>query len=568
MVEVPNQVSVARVRQVRMEAMRNMLLAFVCWGCCWACGGANAGAPSGNAGGTDPAGGTGSASQGNGGVGAGAGTGSIGGAPRELGGGGATGSSGAASGGGGAKQSPVGTERFRYGFNGGYPNPAFTDVDLGLLARKAGATSERVSLPMTHLVKWGYTIEVNDIKANSAAGMGSLIGFLTQPTKDISTAPTTAADWELAYYIPQNLYEPAVKDGKINPGNPWANYVYQTVTTYHDAIKVWEIWNEPDWVASYKTAERWGTVPPQKTELPRFNGSIFDYVRMLRVSKEAALLADPEAKIATGGLGYSTFLDAIFRYTDEPSAGSITADFPATGKAYVDVVSFHYYPIYAAGNSDIGVAGFLAQKEAMAAVVAKAGASVGWECTETGAPHLGIDKYPGGEGYARNYLMKAMLLAPTVGLSGLHWFVLSDGAESGASSDPYDFMGLYAPVGKLTSPKEAVLNGAGRAYLTLTTLFDHATFDPSATQLLIDQLPKSARAVAYLGEDKKARWALWATATGQTEADELPVVLKSSTAFTRYAFDALSSGLKSTLTPQGNQISLTLTGEPALLVEE
>ena len=52
-------------------------------------------------------------------------------------------------------------------------------------------------------------------------------------------------------------------------------------------------------------------VAPKAADLPRFNGSIHDYVRMLRVTKEAATKADPAALIATGGIGYPTFLAAL-----------------------------------------------------------------------------------------------------------------------------------------------------------------------------------------------------------------------------------------------------------------
>ncbi len=75
------------------------------------------------------------------------------------------------------------------------------------------------------------------------------------------------------------------------------------------------MWNEPDWTPDWHTVDRWKTNPPTATELPRFNGSIFDYVRMLRVTWQAAKKADPNALVATGGVGYPPFLDAILRYT-------------------------------------------------------------------------------------------------------------------------------------------------------------------------------------------------------------------------------------------------------------
>ena len=256
---------------------------------------------------------------------------------------------------------------FRYGINGGFPNPKWNDGDLAHLEAQRGCNSQRVSLPETHLARWGWDIELADLSTYRSLGLTGHVGFLTSPTREHSTAPASAADWELVYYIPKNLHEPVLKDdGSINPDNYWGSYVYQTVKTYKDYIKIWEIWNEPDWVSDWQVTESWGNRAPVSAELPRFNGSIFDYVRMLRVSKVAALLADPKAKIATGGLGYNAFLGAALRYTDNPVDGSVTEKFPAKGGAYVDVLSFHHYPVYTKGNSDSALDGYLSQVDGFA----------------------------------------------------------------------------------------------------------------------------------------------------------------------------------------------------------
>jgi hypothetical protein len=64
-------------------------------------------------------------------------------------------------------------------------------------------------------------------------------------------------------------------DKKINPKNPWANFVYEAVSRYKpggtlaeesgwtgdEGIRVWEVWNEPDWVVWHSsildTAASW-----------------------------------------------------------------------------------------------------------------------------------------------------------------------------------------------------------------------------------------------------------------------------------------------------------------------
>lgn len=104
------------------------------------------------------------------------------------------------------------------------------------------------------------------------------------------------------------LNEPIFADGSdfpgadktINPENPWAVYVYETVSRYMPGgelaqtgaipsgagIRVWEVWNEPD--------------------LPAFwSGSVRDYARLLKVAYLATKHADPAAQVMFGGLLYN-----------------------------------------------------------------------------------------------------------------------------------------------------------------------------------------------------------------------------------------------------------------------
>lgn len=486
--------------------------------------------------------------------------------------GGAAGSPGGSDVNGGIGATPGGTitsSSFRYGFNAGYPNPAFSDQDLAKLGIAAGVTSERVSLPESHLDRWGYEIEVADVKAYHALGMGSLVGFLTSPIRAHSTAPVSVADWELVHYIPANLYEPVLgADGAINPQNYWADYVYRVVSIYHEWIQVWEIWNEPDWVSDWALTQQWPSRAPVASDLPRFNGSIYDYVRMLRVSREAAKLADPNALIATGGIGYPSFLDAVLRYSDEPTSGKIDEAHPKTGADYIDVVSFHHYPIYTAGNSESALESFLGQKAALELVTEAHGRTYAWECTETGAPHRAVGTFPGGDEYARNYLMKAMASAHEIGMSGLHWFVLSDGAAAGASDDPYSFMGLYHPVGSLSAASEARLTDSGVAYRTLTSLLSGASFDAEKTSAIRSSLPSNVRTVAYLDADRRTRLVLWAAAAAGSESASQDVELTSERDWVQFAWDASKTSTSVPVSSRGGTVTLTVLGSPSIVFEQ
>ena len=397
---------------------------------------------------------------------------------------------------------------FRHGMNDGHINGAWTDNQGGALGAAAGADSNRMKLPEYFLAQWGADIRVDAAKSYQAVGMSNLVCFLIGPTAAHSTDPSGT---NLEAYIPKNLYEPIfTSDGGVNPDNYWGAYVAETVTAYHPYVKIWEVWNEPDWVSDYNLTLGWATKAPTKADLPRFNGSIHDYIRMLRITYAVAKKIDPDAQIALGGIGYPTFLSALLRYTDNPDGGAVTSDFPRKADAYFDVLNFHYYPLYTPGNSDAGSDGMFALRDAFQAELTKAGVTgKTWNATETGAPRVQLGAFPGGEAYARNYLLKVMLRAHLEKLLGLDWFLLSDTA----GNDPYNYMGLYFNIASLGDPSQAMRTQTGTAYTTLGALLKGATVDETRTAAL--QLPANARGGAFHTTDGKTILALWATGSDE-----------------------------------------------------
>jgi hypothetical protein len=483
---------------------------------------------------------------------------------------GSQGSGGQGSGGGGAGGggSSLGGH-FRHGVNYGYV-PGVTDEQSGILARRAGANSARISLPERHLETWGYDIEAADNASYVKNGITSTVAFLSGPAAAHSSAPPGTPDWELDHYIPKNLYEPIfLDDGNVNPNNFWANYVHKTISTYKPWIKIWSVWNEPDWVADWQATQTWGTEPPTKEQLVRFNGSIFDYVRMLRITREVAKKADPEAKVAVGGLGYPSFLAAVLRYTDDPSGGAVSADYPEKGGAYFDVVDMHYYPIFSPGNSDQGADGLVALKKEFQAVLDAGGASAKeWIVTETGAPHVAVQGQNSGPEYARNYLLKAMIKARTEGVSGVDWFILSDGKDPGAG--PFEAMGLYSNLEGIASVDQAVLTDTGEAYATLGKLLDDARFDPASTQALA--LPAGVEGAALrVSADPGAKRAfvLWVRPASGGEDAMASYDLAVPGDVRVYAWDSVKNGDASVLIANaGGKVTLSLGGAPQIVIEE
>lgn len=452
---------------------------------------------------------------------------------------------------------------FRYGINLGHRNADWGDAETATLAAQAGARSMRVKLPAMHLATWGYDIEVGDLEAYASLGMRDHIGFLIgSESVELTVAPEGSEDWQNEYYLPRNLYEPVtLGDGSINPDNYWASYVFRTVDTYQSWIQLWHVWNEPDWVADWSVTESWTTSPPSAADLPRFNGSIFDYIRMLRVTREAARAADPNALIATGGIGYPSFLSAILRYTDNPVDGSVTADYPQTGGAYVDVVDFHYYPIFSPKSSDGSVDGLVAAKAELAQVLTDADGSVaGWNVSETGAPLAPTSQYPqvGGAEYARNYLLKAFVVAQAEEIGGVDWFILSNGAA--ASDDVFDHMGLYEDIAFLASPDEATKTDLGRAYTTLGTELAGARYDATASAAL--GLAAAVRGACFTREGARVI-VLWARTPETGEAATASVSLATETGFDVVAWDGTTTAADAT----GGAVTLELTGSPVVLRE-
>ena len=151
------------------------------------------------------------------------------------------------------------------------------------LIQYAGFNSMRKKLPEQHFDNWGYGIELGVCEVNEGHGISDLVGYLCTPSKIHSS---NLSDSEFCY--PDNLYKPIwLSNGKVNPNNYWANYVYKTVSIYKKYVKIWETWNEPDYVRNVDTS-KWETSPPNPDDLLHWHGTIFEYIRLLRITYEVA----------------------------------------------------------------------------------------------------------------------------------------------------------------------------------------------------------------------------------------------------------------------------------------
>ena len=430
---------------------------------------------------------------------------------------------------------------------------------------KAGADSHRHKLSEYFTDQWGADIHVSELQAMLGAGERDIVCFIIGPDAAHSNAPAGASTDDLVHYSPKNLYEPIfTASGDVNPDNYWAAFVKTLVTTYSPYIHMWEVWNEPDQVGSnWQATETWDTAPPAPSDLIWWNDTIFAYIRLLHVTYAVVHKYDPQGMVTLGGIGYPAFLNALLRYTDEPTAGAVTSDYPDKGGAYFDVVSYHYYPIFAPGNSDVGATGLVTLHDQLQAELTKANVTgKSFIVTESGAPRYTLGTSPGGVDYAHNYLLKAMALAQGAGVSRIDWFILGDSADPGASTDPDAYMGLYENLTSVTSPSAAVLTPSGVAYATLGHLLEGATYD-AATQAR--SAPSGTDGVALTTSDQKHAFVVWAVAASGESATGT-VSLPASGAASAYAWDYSTTPQATTLTPSAGKVSVGVTSSPVVVI--
>lgn len=492
------------------------------------------------------------------------------------------GASGASSSGGGAGHDPgtgeeagasamgepgagYGPKYFRFGDNPGYYGSGIDRRESAQMSVAAGASSLRTTLPEYYLQKWGETIEVADYAAYQPLGLGHHVCFLIGPSHEHSNAPADASDAELAHYSPKNLYEPIFDaDGSVNPNNYWAAYVEKVAKNYGQYLDMYEVWNEPDQVGSnWQATETWEDAPPKAKDLIWWNDSIFSYIRMLRITHEVVHEFDPDASVTVGGIGYGSFLSALLRYTDNPDGGAVSAEYPHQAGQYLDILSYHYYPVFGGGSSDAGVDGLLKARDDYRTRLAAAGAGERqFVVTETGAPRYAVGGNVGGAEYAASYLIKAMTLGHYEGLVGIDWFAQGDGAAVGASTDSFAYMGLYFDYSKATQVSDAKLSPQGQAYAWLKGWLPNTAADSSALDKL--ELPEAVRGAAFLTDDARHLYVLWAhTATDESATAQFS--LPASGAAIVHTF-SVENGEKVTMVePSAGKITLELGGTPTAI---
>ena len=391
----------------------------------------------------------------------------------------------------------------------------------------------RPTLPEDFVERYGYSIRASTFNAYlNTYGMRELTCFVEGPSaahRDPTRFPNTDGPSKLFAH----LYEPIWnRDGTVNANNYYAIYLYKLQQVYGDKVRFWEVVNEPDYASNQANIEAWRTRAPQPGELVNLQAPIYHYIRMLRISYEVIKKYHPEAYITTGGVGYSQFVDALLRYTDNPNGGTVTAQYPLTAGAYLDALSFHSYPAYKLHYWDTSAGGFryvrtsdyaaqkvLADRDSMVAALRRRGYGTTYpaKCllmSETNVGRRTADDRTGSDDMQRNFGIKMLVLAQKNDIRQVYFYKLGETVNAPApgvavpAATEMELMGLFENLQR-DAPGAQKITPLGQAFATTAKLLYGWTYDAARTAALA--LPAAVDGAAFR-KNGAYTYVLWAKA--------------------------------------------------------
>lgn len=490
---------------------------------------------------------------------------------------------------------PAYDNAFSYGINPGYSGEKwkgkFSDILMGNPAATPpqpgiGVTGIRYSLRNDFLEKWGYNFNVSTMTNDKKLGAFDNVAFLS------SINEVAAANLDATMYCPgdtshifKNLYEPIWDSNNgtpVNENNPYALYVYKTAQQYKGFIKFWEVWNEPDFTSSTHgwedstKAGSWFKNAPAPCDLTNLLAPIYYYNRMMRISYEVIKTVDPTAYVATGGLGYTSFLQAMLMNTDNPDGGKVTASYPLKAGAYFDVLSYHDYPQFGVKtgvnrHSDAAATAVITLKNQMQEVLSKYGYNgviypkKHFILTEVNVAKKSFGGFLGGKDVQINFLLKIPVFLQANGVKQMHIYCAADVKTLANATDNFDLMGLYENLNDVQPYNQAMQSG-GIAYKTVSNILFNSKYDPITTASLT--LPASVGGGAFKTKQGKSIYVLWAKTTiDNSETASATYTFPASfslASLEKRAWDFSQTGTTTALSASG----IALTDTPIFLTEK
>ena len=431
-------------------------------------------------------------------------------------------------------------EKFDYGSNMAAPSNGWSDETIAGIIRNAGGTSLRPTLPDHFVERWGIDIRLNAFNHYSTTlGMKNMVCFIEGPSSAHRDKTVYPGNTEYSKLF-ANLYEPVWNvDSSVNQNNYFAYYVYSLIQTYGNYISIWEVVNEPDFTWGTDISQ-WLTRAPAPSETVNMLAPFYHYIRMLRITWEVVKKFNPNDYVTPGGLGYTSFLDALLRYTDNPVDGGISPAYPNKGGAYFDIVSFHCYPGYNlrywnnnigdfsyTRNSDFAAAEVIKLKNSFETVLQNHGYNGGtypkkhFIVTETNVSRRTVDWRHGSDEMQRNYGMKALVLAQKNDIKQVHLYGVAESMNAPSpsaaisESEEYRLMGMYENLNR-DAPGSEKLTELGTGHKTTSMLLYGYVYDASRTAEL--NLPADVDGGAF-NKDGEYVYVLWAKNQGDATED-------------------------------------------------
>ncbi len=488
-------------------------------------------------------------------------------------------------------------EDFSYGANMGYFPPwkdeQLAEIAIGIPEKGltgAGVTSLRPALFAHFLEYYGYDIRVPSFQYYDSIGYRNNVVFVGYPSEaqraKVEHCPGHRSEMFANLYT--DIWDDGANGTPVNDNNHYALYLYKMVSLYKDYVKVWEIWNEPDFDYSGKAwkpktiPDNWWEADPDPCDYA-IRAPAFEYIRMLRISWEVIKTLDPDSYVAVGGLGFPSFMDVVLRNTDNPDEGKTSKDFPLKGGAYFDLMSLHSYPhidgslrdwsdevggfVYKR-HSDEAVRGMLGRKEEFVEVLARHGYDGNtypekvYIITECNIPRKAFSDFIGTEEAQRNFIIKALVACQKNAIEQFHIYNMAEVTTYENAKNEYDLMGLFQKL-KDVPPYQQKLNTVGASYRTTSDFLKSYAFDPVRTQAL--NLPKTIEGGAFKNNAGDFRYVLWAMTTAD-QSEKASAIFSFPDHWKTPGLQVRNweySSNKANRFIPGNTI--TLTGEPAFI---
>ena len=488
---------------------------------------------------------------------------------------------------------PEYADDFQYGSNTGYYGNGWNDTAVAGAALSAGVHSLRLPLPDYFVAHYGYDVRINEFNYYThQLGMKDLTLFVGSPRPEYHYDTIFSPDTkETAIF--SHLYESIWDNGEngtpINDNNYFAVYIYNLVKRYGNNVKFWEIVNEPDMTGFWDNGNRgrpdvnWWNNPPSPEALFNIHAPVFYYIRMLHIAYEVIKKFDPDSYIAPGGIGYPAFLDILLRYSDNPDGGKITPQYPLTGGAYFDVLSFHCYPAYSLSYWDGSLPGFRQTRYSDKAAEVIMQYKDGFEnileqygyngkkypkkpfiLTETNISRKVFDDQIGSNIAQLNFVIKALVYAQKDDIKQLYLYGIADGQDYSTANSPYSLMGIYENLSR-DQPGQQRITDEGTAYKTTSMLLYGWRYDSIRTGAL--NLPDSVGGAAF-EKGNQYRYVLWAkTDTDLSEAANATYSFATSLGFdSLYRYEWNYSADPNAKSHIGAQ-DIALSGTPSFFTE-